>query len=144
MTGLTISDEQVRMARKISGGSETTEDYVHIQPDSTDSSEKAEPSVTSKSPGKVRFIELDAETMGTWFAEQQATGKVTPCDAVWISEALSHFPNKQLFFKNAARVLKDRGKVILADWFRDEGLSETQMKDDIKPIEGVTLTRRPS
>ena len=127
------------MARKLSGGSETVGGFVEIRPETTETSSQAEPSATPKSLGKVRFVELDAETMGTWFSEEQAVGKATPYDAVWISEALSHFPNKQLFFQNAAGLLNDGGKVILADWFRDEGMSEDQVKSDIQPIEGTLL-----
>lgn len=84
--------------------------------------------------GKVRFIELDAEKMGEFFASDAGT-----FDAVWISEALSHFPNKALFFHNAHKVLKPGGKLALADWFKNEGLDQKQFDDDIKPIEGSHL-----
>lgn len=81
--------------------------------------------------GKVKFLELDAEKMGDVFASQSES-----FDAVWICEALSHFPNKTLFFQNAQKVLKKAGKLALADWFKEEGLDEKQFADDIKPIEG--------
>lgn len=81
--------------------------------------------------GKVKFIELDAEKMGEFFEADEGG-----FDAVWISEALSHFPNKALFFHNVQKVLKEGGKLALADWFKEEGLGEKEFADDIKPIEG--------
>lgn len=61
-------------------------------------------------------------------------------DCVWISEALSHFPDKALFFRNAERVLRaGKGKLVIADWFKAEGLDEDARDRDIKPIEGMTL-----
>ena len=79
--------------------------------------------------GSVRFQELDAETMGEHFAGQSF-------DCVWISEAMSHLPDKELFFRNAFELLKQGGKLVVADWFRAEDLTEKQLEDDIKPIEG--------
>jgi tocopherol O-methyltransferase len=84
--------------------------------------------------GKVKFIELDAEKMGDFFAHEDSS-----FDAVWISEALSHFPNKALFFQNAYAVLKPGGKLVLADWFKNEGLSDKEFSADIRPIEGTCL-----
>jgi tocopherol O-methyltransferase len=81
--------------------------------------------------GQVKFLELDAEKMGDFFDDQQGS-----FDAVWISEALSHFPNKALFFKNVMKVLKPGGKLVLADWFKAENLDDTTFTNDIKPIEG--------
>ncbi len=37
-------------------------------------------------------------------------------DAVWISEALSHFPRKDRFFAHAVRLLKPGGKIVVVDW----------------------------
>jgi len=82
--------------------------------------------------GQVKFIELDAEKMGEFFA---ADG--SEFDVVWISEALSHFPNKPLFFKNAQKVLKQGGKLVLADWFKAEDVKEGDA--DIKAIEDGML-----
>lgn len=79
--------------------------------------------------GRLAFIELDAEKMGDYFSDQAQT-----FDVVWISEALSHFPNKQLFFKNAYSVLKPGGKLVLADWFK--GADVAVGDADIKAIEG--------
>jgi len=75
---------------------------------------------------------LDAEKMGEYFIKDQAG-----FDAVWISEAMSHLPQKQLFFDNAFKLLKSGGKLVIADWFKADGLTEEQMKNDIKPIEGM-------
>ena len=58
-------------------------------------------------------------------------------DVVWISEALSHLADKALFFRNAQRLLRRRGgRLVVADWFRAEGLGEGEVAADIKPIEG--------
>lgn len=83
--------------------------------------------------GSVRFIELDAEKMGDFFTTEPNALKF---DAVWISEAMSHLPNKELFFRNAELLLKPGGKLIVADWFKAEDLTEAQFKADIAPIEG--------
>ena len=82
--------------------------------------------------GKVRFIELDAEKMGD---------HLTPAsfDAVWISEAMSHLPNKKLFFENAVKLLKPEGRLVIADWFKAENLTPAQMSADIQPIEDGML-----
>lgn len=83
---------------------------------------------------RVRFFEMDGENItlpedGTF-------------DAVWISEALSHFPNKDRFFANAMRMLKPGGKLVLADWFRADHISAKLSNGVIKQIEkGMLLPR---
>ncbi len=116
VTGVTISGRQVEIARKLS--SEV--------PGATVDGEDAK---VTLGDGAVRFLELDAEKMGAFFT-------AASFDCVWISEAMSHLPNKELFFRNAALLLKPGGKLVVADWFKAEGLSEKQMDADIKPIEG--------
>jgi tocopherol O-methyltransferase len=126
VTGITISTKQVEIAKRLTkaeAGKETP-----------DAEEDAE-GFFKLGKGKVKFIELDAEKMGEFFAGDEGA-----FDAVWISEALSHFPNKALFFQNTFKVLKPGGKLALADWFKAEGLSEKEFADDIKPIEGESLT----
>lgn len=83
--------------------------------------------------GSVRFLELDAEKMGEFFKVEP--NKAT-FDCVWISEAMSHLPDKALFFRNAAALLNPGGKLVVADWFKAEDLTTAQMEADIKPIEG--------
>jgi tocopherol O-methyltransferase len=83
--------------------------------------------------GKVRFLEIDAEKMGDYF--HTAPNRVT-FDAVWISEVMSHLPDKELFFRNAFSALRNDGKLVIADWFKAEHLSSAEMKADIEPIEG--------
>ena len=83
--------------------------------------------------GKVRFLELDAEKMGDYFHKVPYD---IMFDAVWISEVMSHLPDKDLFFRNAFSVLSNGGKLIIADWFKAEQLSSEEMKADIEPIEG--------
>ena len=126
VTGITISGTQVQMACSLTA----KENGVGVQADS-------EEYVTLEN-GKVRFLELDAEKMGDYF--HKAPNSAT-FDAVWISEVMSHLPDKELFFRNAFSVLNDGGKLVVADWFRDENLSSSEMKRDIKPIEGSGLQK---
>ena len=81
-------------------------------------------------------MELDAEKMGTFFSEQTP---VNLFDCVWISEAMSHLPDKQLFFQNASALLEKGGKLVVADWFKAETLTPEQFEADIKPIEDGML-----
>jgi tocopherol O-methyltransferase len=60
-------------------------------------------------------------------------------DYVWIIEAMSHMPNKELFFSNAYCALLLDGCLVIADWFKAEDLSEEQLYSGIKPIENGML-----
>lgn len=122
VTGITISSKQVEMATRLT----KSEAAAAAGPDS-DGFQRI-------GKGSVKFLELDAEKMGDVFAAQSES-----FDVVWICEALSHFPNKALFFANAQRVLKKGGKLALADWFKAEELGEKAFANDIKPIEGEYL-----
>ena len=118
VTGITISGQQVKMAKQLtakeaaSGGKDI---------------DGATP--VKLNEGSVRYLELDADRMGDFFDK-------TIFDAVWISEAMSHLADKELFFRNAETLLKPGGKLVVADWFKAEALNEMQMDADIKPIEG--------
>ena len=119
VTGITISSEQVKMATQMSKDILANDDLK----------------TGESNAGKVKFLELDAEKMGDYFANAGDPG----FDAVWITEALSHFPNKKLFFENAMAEIRRRGvkdgKLVLTDWFKNEGLSDQVFESDIKPIE---------
>ena len=122
VTGITISGQQVKLARGLSAK------------EAGSGEEKVEESgFTGLGDGRVRFLELDAEKMGDYF-----TGSKTKIsfDCIWISEAMSHLPDKELFFRNASMLLKAGGKLIVADWFKAEELTNAQMEADIRPIEG--------
>ena len=121
-TGITISGRQVQLAKKL-----TAEEAGR----SIDEADKE--GYMALDDGKVRFVEMDAETMGEHFPHGGF-------DAVWISEAMSHLPDKDLFFRNVSKLLKKGGKLVVADWFKDVDLSKEQMEADIKPIEGETQT----
>lgn len=125
VVGLTISGRQVEMARKL-----TWKDMV-------DGQEVVDPAdgPVNFGLGSVRFVELDADEMGNFFNTDP--NKAT-FDCVWISEAMSHMPDKALFFRNAATLLRPGGKLVVADWFKAEGLTTTQLESDINPIEGQT------
>jgi tocopherol O-methyltransferase len=120
VTGVTISGRQVELAKKLTLEASKEEQV----PDN---------GIMKLGDGSVQFIELDAEKMGEYFVTNE---KVETFDYVWISEAMSHFPNKQLFFENAAKLLNPGGKLMVADWFKNVGLTEAQFKADISPIEG--------
>ena len=125
VSGITISGQQVKLARKL-----TAKEAGSVE-------EKPEKSgFTRLGNGTVRFVELDAEKMGDFFSESET--KMT-FDCVWISEAMSHLPDKDLFFRNASRLLNQNGKLVVADWFKAEGLADAQIEADIKPIEGGTF-----
>ncbi|KAH7263430.1 S-adenosyl-L-methionine-dependent methyltransferase [Fusarium tricinctum] len=125
VTGITISSRQVEIANRL------TKTAVEDQASSKPTSDQG---ATRLGEGRVKFLELDAEKMGDFFNDQQGS-----FDAVWISEALSHFPNKALFFENVMKVLKPGGKLVLADWFKAEDLDDTTFTNDIKPIEDGML-----
>jgi len=122
VTGVTISGRQVEMARKLTaeeaGSGQTAVQGTEF---------------TKLGDGAVRYVELDAEKMGDFFGSGP---KKTTFDCVWISEAMSHLPNKNLFFRNAAALLNPGGKLVVADWFKAEDLTDVQTDADIKPIEG--------
>lgn len=125
VTGITISTRQVEIANRL------TKAQAETKAGGEDSHGQDADGFTKLGAGRVRFIELDAERMAEHFAGQEGT-----FDAVWISEALSHFPDKPLFFRNARAVLQPGGRLVLADWFKAEGLEDKTCVDDIKPIEG--------
>lgn len=122
VTGVTISGKQVEMAIRF-----TTE----AAGDKGATNAAGESIVLGG--GCARFIELDAEKMGEYFQTQGAF------DCVWISEAMSHLPDKQLFFQNVVKMLRPDGKLVVADWFMAEDLTSAQLDADIKPIEGTVF-----
>lgn len=136
VTGITISDTQVTMAYDLSRRAATSSlpDKESLGDTSHGSNQS---STVQLNNGTVRYIQLDAETLHPHFAPSSF-------DIVWISEALSHLPDKPLFFKNAYTVLtsaatrKDgtkTGRLVIADWVKAPQLSEEKYKMDIVPIE---------
>ena len=121
VTGITISGQQVKLARDLSAKEAGPVGEIQNS------------GFTKLRNGSVRFLELDAEKMGDFFNESKT--KMT-FDCVWISEAMSHLPNKELFFGNASTLLNAGGKLVIADWFKAEGLTDAKIVADIRPIEG--------
>ncbi|KAI0416424.1 methyltransferase domain-containing protein [Xylaria grammica] len=129
VTGITISGRQVEIARKLTQA-ETSSSGAGNSADDVD---------VYSSGGNCRFVELDAEKMLEYFS---ADGKpIARFDAIWISEALSHFPDKPLFFSSADKLLvqSKSSRLVIADWFKAPQLSPEQEKDDIQPIEDGML-----
>ncbi|KAH6660628.1 methyltransferase [Truncatella angustata] len=128
VTGITISGKQVEIAKRLT----LADSPVGEQLQSSD--------VLSFPPGSVRYLELDAEKMRDHFSTNGGKPE-HGFDCVWISEALSHFPNKQLFFDNAFSLLgtSPSSRLVVADWFKAPNLTEEQDKADIKPIEDGML-----
>jgi tocopherol O-methyltransferase len=125
VVGLTISGRQVEMARKLTREAMAEGQDVVEDPD--------RPATLGQ--GSVRFVELDADKMGDFFNTDPNKASF---DCVWISEAMSHLADKALFFQNATTLLRPGGKLVVADWFKAEGLTTAQLEADIKPIEGQT------
>ncbi|KAL8628093.1 hypothetical protein Q9189_006197 [Teloschistes chrysophthalmus] len=120
VTGITISAKQVEMATKLSAD-EANQDHAS----------KGVGESIKFANGSVRFLELDAERMAEHFPTQGVF------DCVWITEAMSHLPDKQLFFHNVMKLLRPGGRLVVADWFRADDLTSSQLDADIKPIEGI-------
>ncbi|KAI2641696.1 S-adenosyl-L-methionine-dependent methyltransferase [Hypomontagnella submonticulosa] len=135
VTGITISGRQVQIAKQITGTE--TGASTGATPPPTDFFKYPE---EAGKGGKVRFLELDAEKMLDHF--RPSTAEAETFDCVWISEALSHLPNKELFFSSSFALVKSGGLLVIADWFKAPDLSPQQEEADIKPIEdGMLLPR---
>ncbi|KIW94156.1 uncharacterized protein Z519_05472 [Cladophialophora bantiana CBS 173.52] len=136
VTGITISGRQVQIAKRLTNDEASREPGNSISNSTTAAAKGPEGSDNfiplGAKNGKVYYFELDAEKMESRFPPQSF-------DCVWISEALSHFPDKALFFRNASRVLRPNGKLVLADWFKSAPLTPEQTENDIKPIEDGML-----
>ncbi|KAI1762817.1 S-adenosyl-L-methionine-dependent methyltransferase [Hypoxylon sp. FL1150] len=149
VTGITISGRQVEIARQVtaaeigsSGATSTTSTTTSTTTTTSDSKPDSlevmeYPAEDGKPGGAVRFLELDAEKMA-----ERLGAEGTSFDCVWISEALSHLPDKELFFSSAHALVGPGGLLVVADWFRAPGLTVAQEEADIKPIEdGMLLPR---
>lgn len=123
VTGITISGQQVKIASDLTA-KETSNEEQTI----------GRVGLAKFGKGEVCFLELDAEKMGDFFPGN------TAFYCVWISEAMSHLPDKKLFFRNAEKLLKPGGKLVVADWFKAEDLTDAQFSADIAPIEGETAS----
>jgi tocopherol O-methyltransferase len=72
-----------------------------------------------------RFLLMDAESLD--FSQ--------PFDLLWSVESISHYHDRRSFFTNAVKFLKPGGVFALTDWFKKAGLSATQERKFIEPIE---------
>ena len=133
VSGITISSKQVEIANRLtlseagSGASSTTDTSKAV----------------ALGQGSVRFYELDAESMHSFFTSHPPQPTF---NCIWISEALSHIPNKENFFTSSFALLSSKsssnGRLVIADWFKAPDLTPSQIENDIKPIEdGMLLPR---
>ncbi|KAL1838862.1 hypothetical protein VTJ49DRAFT_2115 [Mycothermus thermophilus] len=164
VTGITISDTQVRIASRLTENAAAAAAAASAVTGSADEGtgrstppNDARPGNNQEADGegegkkintfiplgplggKVRFLELDAEKMAEFFTSPSSTDRGGEFDIIWISEALSHLPDKPRFFRSAHRLLVPGGKLVVADWFKAERLSEAEVETDIKPIEDGML-----
>ncbi len=133
VTGITISSEQVEIANRL----------TLSEADSASSSPADVSKAIPFGPGSVKFLELDAEKMLDFFESQSPRPEIS---CIWISEALSHLPNKENFFSSSFALLSSKaeinGRLVIADWFKAPDLCPDQVENDIKPIEdGMLLPR---
>jgi tocopherol O-methyltransferase len=78
-----------------------------------------------KTKANARFLCMDAEAMK--FKK--------PFDVVWSVESISHYPNNEKFFAGAAKLLKPKGRIVITDWFKKDGLTAREHKKFLQPIE---------
>ncbi|KAK8088269.1 methyltransferase domain-containing protein [Apiospora hydei] len=149
VTGVTISGRQVEIAQRLT----LAEVDAAIAAAGDKTAASSTPAAAADARGmikypsgnsSVRFIELDAEKMLEYFKQQQQQQEASSFNCVWISEALSHFPNKPLFFSSAFELLGSGGggnksRLVIADWFKAKDLTPEQEQADIKPIEDGML-----
>ena len=136
VTGITISGRQVEMAKSLTAKVASASPEPQSGANASDNEKAGAEPFYDVGNGRARYIELDAEKMGDFFTTPPNEERF---DGVWISEAMSHLPDKRLFFENAAKVLNGGGKLAVADWFRAEGLGQAEVEADIKPIEDGML-----
>jgi len=74
---------------------------------------------------EARFLLMDAEKLD--FSE--------PFDLLWSIESISHYYDREKFFANAVPFLKAGGVFAFTDWFKRPGLTPTQRRKFIDPIE---------
>ena len=139
VTGITISGEQVKLARQI-----TINDNKAETPKTNGDHRPVVDIFMPCGLGRVHFVELDAEKMLDYFSPVSDTDQSERFDCVWISEALSHIPNKHDFFSASFALLEpdSKSKLVIADWFKAPDLTPEQIENDIKAIEdGMLLPR---
>ena len=72
-----------------------------------------------------KFFLMDAEAMT--FKE--------PFDVLWSVESISHYQDHEKFFASAVKLLRPGGTMAIIDWFKKDGLTPSQHKKTLQPIE---------
>ena len=65
-------------------------------------------------------------------------------DIVWAVEVISHLNKRDNFFKKITGLLVSGGKICIAAWIKDDGLTKEKEKKYIQPIEKGMLVSLPS
>ena len=71
------------------------------------------------------FILMDAEALS--FRKQ--------FDVLWSVESISHYQERRAFFASASQLLNPGGSFAIIDWFKKAGLTPTEHRKFIEPIE---------
>jgi tocopherol O-methyltransferase len=62
-------------------------------------------------------------------------------DVLWAVEMISHLQERKEFFSRCAKILNKNGVMVIADWFKKEGLNKNEIEEYIEPIEkGMLVT----
>lgn len=140
VTGITISSQQVELARKITAQEDQRPNSGEAQPSITSSATTNGEDSTPYTPfhdGSLRYLHLDADHISTTFPPSTYTH-------IWITECLSHIANKPLFFSAAYKTLTPSGRLVIADWFSPPSPTLEQSQT-IKQIEdGMLLPSLPT
>jgi tocopherol O-methyltransferase len=91
------------------------------------------------SPVQVEMANRDAQkqNLGATFLlmDAEALQFSEPFDVLWSLESISHYQDIPKFFSSAAKFLKPGGAFALTDWFRRDGLTPSEKKKFIDPID---------
>ena len=157
VTGITISPTQVKIARDL-----TIKEASNLSPPTATTAHDTNDNCISFGKGSVRFIELDAENINQFdFSptrpphlttntpqKEPNPNNNTPThlfDSIWLTESLSHLPQKPLLFNSTFPFLShpsntnSSSTLVIADWLKSPHLTPAQELADIKPIEDSML-----
>ncbi len=104
---------------------------ITISPIQVEMASRAAASMSIKN--KPRFLVDDANDISV-------SGKF---DIIWSVEMISHLRNRKNLFRKASALLEKGGKMCITDWLKDDGISASDEKKYIEPIERGMLVSLP-